>query len=191
VYIVGNVGTIVYWNGTSWQRIESGTSLHLYDIFGETNPITGEEEVYAVAAELFVSAEKRILKVTPQGVEQLSTVNIPSSLHGIWFKAGRRYWVVGSGMYTKTSIASSGTWQALHPGVTQYYTFAVRGTGINDVIVCGASGELLHYNASTWRSYRSVVGLPQAVYKEVAIKDGTIVAVGYNGSRAVVTIGRR
>jgi hypothetical protein len=190
VYIVGNVGTIVYWNGTSWQRIASGTSLHLYDIFGETNPVTGEEEVYAVAAELGVSPQRKILKVTPQGVLEMASTNIPSSLHGVWFKAGRRYWVVGAGMYAKTSIASSGAWQPLHPGLTQYYTGAVRGSNINDVAVCGSFGELLHFNGFSWKSYRTQVGTGFE-YGRVVIRGGLIVAVGFNSSRAAVVIGRR
>ncbi|MCZ7611610.1 MAG: hypothetical protein M5U17_15810 [Ignavibacterium sp.] len=48
IYGVGNVGSIVYYNGQSWRRIESGTELQFTYIYGASNPETREQEILAV-----------------------------------------------------------------------------------------------------------------------------------------------
>ena len=40
LYVVGNNGKIAHYNGTSWQRIESGTTLNINDIWGDFNEKT-------------------------------------------------------------------------------------------------------------------------------------------------------
>ena len=47
-YAVGRNGMIAYFNG-SWQKIESGTTLDIQDIWGATDPTTHELQIIAVA----------------------------------------------------------------------------------------------------------------------------------------------
>jgi len=191
MYFVGLNGTIVHYNGTTWQRIESGTTLDVYDIWGDRNCSTGQHEVFAVAAKQFVSFEKEIFRVSAITATEVPVDSIPYSLQGIWFRPGRHYYVVGSGMYAKRSIESIGPWQWLHPGVTQYYTYAIRGTQLNDFVVCGSFGEVLHFNGVTWKSFRDVTGIAQGTYYGIALRENLIVAVGYDSPRAIVARGSR
>ena len=190
LYAVGGAGSIAHYDGSRWQKIESGTELDVYDIFGVEDPVSGSQEIYAVAAKQFVTFDKYIFNVTPEGVSAVSDSGIPYSLHGVWFKEGGPYYVVGSGMYTKRDLAKPGAWKWLHPTVTPYYTYAIRGNAINDIFVCGSFGELLHFNGSTWRSYRNVTGSITALY-EVSCSVNIVAAVGYVQPHAVVVIGRR
>jgi hypothetical protein len=191
IYCVGNEGTIVHYNGTSWQKLESGTELHVYDVFGGLNPTTGETEVYAVAAEYLVTNDQLILKIDGTSVTEVSDNTIPSSLNGIWFKPGRRYYVVGSGMYTKRDITLEGAWQWLHPGLTPYYTYAIRGNDLNDIVVCGGVGEVLHYNGMSWKSLRGEAGNLTGNCYGIAIKGPICAAVGLSQGQAIIAIGRR
>ncbi|NWG28280.1 MAG: glucosyl transferase, partial [Ignavibacteriaceae bacterium] len=50
LYVVGNNGNIVHYNGTRWSRIESGTELNINDIWGDYNEKTNEWEILAVAS---------------------------------------------------------------------------------------------------------------------------------------------
>jgi hypothetical protein len=75
--------------------------------------------------------------------------------------------------------------------ITSYLTNAIRGTAANDVFVVGALGELLHFNGSTWMSYRDQTGVTTGQYYAVAVKGDLVVAVGYESSRAIAAIGRR
>ncbi|MBL1215712.1 MAG: glucosyl transferase, partial [Ignavibacteriae bacterium] len=90
LYAVGNEGTIAHYNGSpsavGWQKIESGTNLDIYDIWGDYNEQTGEYEILAVAAKLLHSADRDILKIAKNGVEKIDETGIDWSLRGIWFK---------------------------------------------------------------------------------------------------------
>jgi len=187
----GQVGRIGHFAFGTWQRIESGTTLDVYDIFGQRNSITGEQEVYAVAAKQFVSFDKRILKIAGNSVSAVSDSGIPYSLHGIWFKAGRKYCVAGSGLYSKNTINSATSWKWLHPGVTDYYLYAIRGNEINDLFSCGSFGELIHYNGISWTSFRATTSIAQGALYEISVKGNVSIAVGYDAPRAIAAIGRR
>jgi len=191
IWAVGNNGQIAHYDGVRWKRIESGTTLDVYDIYGSRNLRTGETEIYAVAAKQFVTFDRRILRVRSSGVEAVSDSTIPYSLHGVWLKGGGPYYVVGSGIYRKRDPMRAGPWQWLHPGVTPYYTYAIRGNDVNDVFICGSYGELLHFNGIQFRSYQNTPGFSAIEFYEVSCLGNLVVTVGYIQSRAVVVIGRR
>jgi hypothetical protein len=191
MYFVGLAGSIAHYDGVRWRRIESGTTLDVYDIYGSRNLRTGETEIYAVAAKQFVTFDRRILRVRSSGVEAVSDSTFPYSLHGVWLKGGGPYYVVGSGIYRKRDPMRAGPWQWLHPGVTPYYTYAIRGNDVNDVFICGSYGELLHFNGIQFRSYQNTPGFSAIEFYEVSCLGNLVVTVGYIQSRAVVVIGRR
>jgi hypothetical protein len=111
-------------------------------------------------------------------------------MSGIWFVPGRHYYVTGSGTYEKRNLSDS-AW-TLHPAnVTTYYTDEVRGNGVNDVLVVGAFGEVLHFNGTSWQSYRSQTALSNGAYGGIALKGNLIITVGHDGPQAVIAMGRR
>jgi hypothetical protein len=192
LWFVGNRGTIVHRSPTgTWRRVESGVGLSVYDIFGSRRRVSEESELFAVAAQQFVSFEKRILRITPADVSTVSDSGIPYSIHGIWFRGGGPYYVVGSGMYRKLDVVAEGPWQPLHPGITPYYIYAIGGNAVNDILACGSFGELLHFNGMSWRSYRNTPGFSSLELYEISCRDNLVIAVGYDQPRAAVVVGRR
>ncbi len=193
LYVVGNNGAIIHYNGSpnvagSWTKIESGTSLNFYDLYGEIDKATGQQQILAVAANRFVSFEKMIIQIhTNNTIGTVSINGIPYDIHGIWSKNHRICYIVGSGMYRKLDIASQATWKAI--GVSNYYIEAIRGIEYNDIAACGDLGELLHYNGSTWVSYQNIFS--GILFYSIAMKANMIVAVGTDGSRSYTVIGRR
>ena len=121
-------------------------------------------------------------------VTSLPTEGIPYSIHGIWFK-GKNYFVVGSGMYKKYDINSSSNWTAIHQGISNYYIETIRGNDLNNIIACGAFGELLHFNGISWKSYVNITSINGSIGGK--IKGNTICCYGFNDSKAIVIIGRR
>jgi len=51
IYGVGNSGTIVYYNGTTWTRIDSDPTLDIYDIHGSWNDDKKFMEIIAAGAQ--------------------------------------------------------------------------------------------------------------------------------------------
>ncbi len=173
-----------------WIKIESGTNLDVYNILGNQ---TSEEnyEILCIAAKLGITTDKKIFKIANDAVIDLPTSGIPSSLKGIWFKPGKKYYVVGSGMFTKSNINSTYGWESIWQGITEYYTGSIDGNELNDIIVCGSYGEMLHYNGENWKSFQNELQLQAGSFGEVKIKDDLILAVGHDSPKAVITIGRR
>jgi len=190
VYVVGNNGFIAHYDGVEWRRIESGTTLDIGDLWGATDRATARLELLAVAGNPYTSLDRKILRISGTTVTVLSDSGIGQPLTGIWFDPNRHYYVVGSGIYEKDDL-SDPAWRNSPLDITTFYINKVRGTAVSDVFVCGAYGELLHYNGSSWWSYRSETGLVNGQYYAIAAKGTLVIAVGYESPRAVVVIGRR
>jgi hypothetical protein len=192
LYFVGRKGTIVHYNGSSWSKIESGTDLDLYDIWGDYNEIENHYETYCVAAEFSVGPRREIIKINSNTVQKLSTDNIPDgSLYGIWFQSGKKYYVVGNGIYSKQNINNSDAWKSFSINITPYYTFSIRGTSTNNLFICGSYGEALHFNGVSFKSYREMFNFQDIEFYKTDIRERTIVAVGYNKRSAFLIVGKK
>lgn len=69
-------------------------------------------------------------------------------------------------------------------------TNRIRGNAINDIWVVGDFGFVAHFNGLSWRTYPEAA-LNQGNYESVDVLDNIMIAVGWEGSRAVVLTGRR
>jgi hypothetical protein len=190
IYCVGRNGAIYFYFGSDWQKIESGSELDIYDIVGKQN-INNLYEVICVAAKQSVNSSKKIYRIENNILTELNVNGIPSSIRGIWFKPGEKYYVVGSGMFYKNNINSNDNWISFGKTVTPFYTNAIDGNDLNDIVVCGAYGELLHYNGSSWKSYQDQLEMQAGSYRSIKIKNNFLIAVGYDSPKAVITIGKR
>lgn len=189
LYIVGSGGNIAHYKNGSWTKIESGTTLDIYDIWGTYNEKITEFEIYAVASKVLVNQEKKIIKINKTyNVTSLSTNGIPSNLTGIWFK-NKVFYVVGSGMFRKNDIESTSEWKAFHYGLTNYHISDIRGNDYNDIIASGSFGELVHFNGINWKSYTDETYMNGSWGG--TIKENIICCVGLENNKAIITIGRR
>ncbi len=189
-YVVGNAGSIAHYQNGNWQKIESGTNMNIYDIWGAINPQTGKIEILAVASYPDTSAQRKIFQINGTSATEISSKGINWDLVSVWFKPSSQYFVAGSGIYNKNFL-SDNTWSSQYFNVTNYYINCIRGNDINDVVAVGSYGEVIQYNGLRWKSFRDQTGLVNEEYLSLAIKGNEIVAVGYNGQRAVIAVGKR
>jgi hypothetical protein len=188
IYCVGRNGAIYYYFGTSWQKIESGTDLHLYDIYGDYSETDGTYEILVVAANRSVSFDKEILKISSTTtVTSLATEGIPHSIVDIWFKANKKYYVCGAGLFSKSNVEMNEPWEELT--ASSVYLESIDGNRLNDIVICGSFGELLHYNGASWESFEDMPG--GSLLLSVKIKDDLVVTVGIENPMAFIAIGRR
>lgn len=189
-YIVGYNGSIAHYDGRDWHKIDSGTDLDVVDIYGAVNPETGCYEILAVASRLGSSLDREILRIDKTNVKILPDNPISEPLSGIWFVPGRHYFAVGSGIYEKHTLSDK-FWTVHLLDYTTYYTGTVRGNAINDVLVAGSYGEMLHFNGISWKSMMAQTGLTSGSYGKLAIQGNLAIAVGHDGPEAVIAVGRR
>jgi len=192
IYFVGRAGSIVHYDGNNWRKIESGTTLSIYDIYGAYNSKKQEWEILAVASNKHLNVGKKVLKITGNQVSSVVDSGLPWSLSSIYLITGVKYYIVGDGVYESSGITSSITWQLWPSGkMTNYYSQKIRGTSSNDIFIVGDWGEIVHYNGNSWMNYSFQTGLEYGYYLSVAFKGNIVVAVGQSYNQAIVAIGRR
>jgi hypothetical protein len=191
MHFVGNNGRIIRYAGSSWTKIESGTTLPFQDIWGNGG------DVLAVASDKFGLGGKYLVQLSGSSATQLST-NIPTaiSFSSVWFVPNRKYYLVGNGIYTKRLLSDS-VWK-YDPIANQIvnYQYSVRGTGLNDVIVVCEHGTIAHFNGVSWRIYSYGGQTSGDRLLSVCIKNNLIIAVGMRyidgfHDQALICIGRR
>ena len=197
LYVVGDNGHIAHYQNGQWSRIESGTDLNINDIYGAYNQKTNQYEILAVASDYGQSFEKEILSI--QENEQVISHSSDSNptmepLLGVWFIPSRQYYVVGSGIYQKHSLADK-IWKNNQYNITTFATTSISGNEINDVFVVGAFGDFDHFNGVSWKNDYLDPLLSNGSYTSVAVKGDLVVAIGSNqvslNSEAVILMGRR
>ena len=191
VYIVGDNGHIAHYNGSNWQKLDSGTEADIQDIWGH---IQGDDtEVIAIASNAFTERRRALLNINQTSVTLLDTVGLAHySFTGIWFDQGQDYYLSGSTLYYKQQL-SDNAWVRLDQTHPQYYKNAIRGNAGNDVFIAGSFGLLSHYNGSTWRHYTGAeIPVLDGVWNAINTIASIVVAVGFVGNaQGVVLRGRR
>src|SRR5690606_6692848 len=61
IYGVGNRGSMVLYNGTNWQKIETSTDINFRDIYGSVNKDNNEIEIIALASNSGINQRKKIV----------------------------------------------------------------------------------------------------------------------------------
>ena len=186
LYAVGNNGAMAYYNGVDWQKIESGTEFNIYDIYGQKKN-NGEYEIICVASDLFLNHGKKIFKIENNNVTVIPDEGLSNSIHSVWFVPETKYFVGGDGLFSTTSLSENWT---RHTELPSYYKDAIRGNSLNDIIVVGAFGILLHYNGNSWKNFQDITYINGALGR-VDIKGNVVCTVGYNDNKAIVIIGKR
>ena len=192
LYYVGTLGTIAHYQNGVWTKIETGTDLQFYDIYGSENSQTGKLEILAVCSQNYPPG-KGIYSIEGNKATEISS-NIPAEqiaeLFGIWFIPERHYYLSGDGIYEK-NLLSENSWQNGPLEITHYATGGIKANGLNDIFTAGAYGEVLHFNGVRWKSFINETGLSSGGYSRVAVKGNIIIATGGEGQQAKILMGKR
>ena len=179
-YTGGYNGEILHFNGTNWKKLNSGTTLHIYDIYGAGN------EVYA-AANTGQSLETKILKLEGDNVTPISTIGIPYRVESFWFIPNELYMAAGEGVFEKEKLSDQ-TWNQIPQNLlTKWTTYGIRGSANNNIFIASGSGGLSHYNGSTWKNY----GPLGFVIGDVRVRTDVMMTLGFQGNTGIVVIGKR
>ncbi len=184
MFFGGALGSLAHYDGQAWQKIETGTELNIEDVHGNE-----EQGVVVVASKLFESSDNAIIKINENNsVDFLSNEGIPGAIEGIWFDKSGVSYIVGGGMFRKSSLVASENWWSFRQGISDNYMFSIDANWLNDIMVSGDTGELLHFNGAGWTSYKNEF---RGYLYAVDIYDNIAVAVGFDGGKAIITMGVR
>jgi hypothetical protein len=86
LYAVGDGGNIAHYNGSSWTKIESGTTTNINDVWGIIDPITQEKRIFCAVSYVFEPGDQKILTIRNNKVDSLSWTT-GRRIHSIWTKS--------------------------------------------------------------------------------------------------------
>jgi hypothetical protein len=186
LYCVGLQGSLAHYDGSTWQKISSGTTVTLNDVWGGSNVAFGKGVVYIAVGNKYTGGETFFLKVDPSGaVARMPWADQARPRQSIWFDDHSAVFTCGAGVFSW----HKGQWR-YEASVPSIYTNRVRGNAVNDVFVVADFGLVVHYNGLTWHTFDEL-RLPAGNYESVAVKNGLVIAVGWQGVYAIALSGRR
>ncbi|MCG8420089.1 MAG: baseplate J/gp47 family protein [Proteobacteria bacterium] len=157
VFVVGRSGTVLHFDGTSWQAMPTGTSQRLRGIWGSKLDQIGID-VFAVGESgTVLRFDGDAWQSMQSGTDQL--------LFGVW---GSKVKVnVGDDVKVVLdvfAVGESGTvlrfdgdsWQSTNVGPNGLY--GVWGSGPDNVFAVGESGTILHFDGTLWQAMQSGTG---------------------------------
>ena len=188
LFVVSGNGFIAHYNGSSWQKLNSGTDLNIYDIWGEVNPLTGKTEILAIASSWPQSLDEvKLLRIENYLVYPVSVAGLPIAMTNLWFMPGKRYYLVGDGVYYTRKLGEPWVQDPDHPLI---FKSGIRGHNINDILIVGGFGLVSHFNGMSWHNY-SGNELPyfNGVLGSPAYKGNIVVAVDWRGVDGIIIKG--
>jgi len=190
VFAVGSYGTIIHYNGSNWEVMQTGWNKNLYDVWG-----FGSNDVFACGGDTpAVGDTSKPLLLHYDGntwTSLLDTVNYPErSIGTVW----------GSGpenVYFEGSYAEIGLYQG---NITEGWNFVpipddnnairkVRGNSGNNIFAVGVYGIVVHYNGINWQMYPELLKEPGGpTFWDAMVFDNNVFIVGseYNVLKGIV-----
>jgi hypothetical protein len=160
VFAVGVGGTILHYDGNTWNTIASTTTGNLCGVWGSSGSdvfAVGEQEgsgdAIFSADDGHLSAEHYII-LHYDGSAWRPMSNSTSSPKGVWGSSASDVFVVG---YPGISVQDHSGWRPMEVpiGTRTAYFSSVWGSSSSDVFAVGNSGTILHYDGSTWSAMTS------------------------------------
>jgi hypothetical protein len=181
-YMAGDFGTIAHYNGTTWQKLESGTETRIDDVWGVIDPFSLKQTILAAVSDEYHEGDKRILSLHPTSVNDTLDWNYNHRVMSVWFTYHSNIYVCGSTI----RLYRNGRWNLLN--LTDYFTNRVRGSSPNNIFIVGAFGVMLHFNGLSWHQYSELM-LSTGKLVSLAVHDDMVVAVGYTAQHGYIITG--
>jgi hypothetical protein len=181
-YMAGGFGTIVHYNGTTWQKLESGTETGIGDMWGSRR--NGKTVILACVSTLADPySDIKLLSISPSSVQDTLQNGLTRIVKSVWFDEHSPIYITGDGLRE----FKQGRWQEV--SIPPYFTRQIRGTAINNIFVVGDVAFVAHFNGMNWHYYTDFP-LSYGALVGVAVTKNLVVIVGDDGRRAVIIIGR-
>jgi len=181
LYFTGLEGKIVHWDGVKGTVIETPTMIDLTDIYGLSNDFiltTGSGSTYPSIAMIFNGQYWDILENLHYEYELYKSI-YPISRTEYYLGGSVSYHYFGK-IWNQLLIGSEGMIRK------------IRGDdATGDIVAVGGITALYHYNGEDWYNFSPELENERVILHGVYVKNGTIFAVGTDGTNAKIFIGRR
>jgi hypothetical protein len=197
LYVIGDNGNIVHYNGTSWQKVESGTTLALADIYGASNIMTIAGVNMSVVKGIVLKNNETSWQTIGEGEiitsNELFKPKLYGSIMSVWIDEKNTIYAGGNLFYKyqfgKWSYVTSLPENYIEGNPNVYYRgfiHKIRGNKSNDLWIVGDRNTIRHFNGISWQQ----IGMPydpasDIIWRSVDVKDNFCVAVGDGENKAI------
>ena len=195
LYAVGNDGNIAHYQNGIWTKIENGTIVNLYDVWGTTDGKTvwacGYTDDYGTSA--LIKMKDGVVEKVFEGLSNSQNNGYyVGPMSGVWSDNEYRVFMMNwSGIY----LQQNNNQFFLEKEIARFSDvgFGIDGTRYNNVFACG-EGFVGHWNGYSYKEYPELFQ-QQRTFKSVKSNANTVCAVGldYNSliySNAVIVLGK-
>ncbi len=208
VYFVGQQGVVARWNGSSLEKMNSGTKVRLLDVWGDEKwifatgePLSGDDPsetaftAYTSAWEVY--NEYNLLDTNSRSLNQYV-----GGMRSVYRKSeNSKLWLLGSSIVDNQVKQALYEISSLSPFRANLFfvvnqpidALRVRGNSDNDLFIPGIiSGQFYHFNGKRWSFI--VPSLSFFVTYGFSVKGDIVVSVGDAdaiGAKAIVVISKR
>jgi hypothetical protein len=202
LYVVGNGGNIAHYNGTSWTKIESGTTVDLMDVGGSPDgSIVWACGYYddKPGTYLLRSTGGNFEMAYDGTANEIKILNdtISGAMVSVFTPSSKKIFVgTTTGVYSAPSTTNGkGKRLSFTDGYFPGLPFRLRGNGITDFMIVGEYSFIAHYNGFGWR-YFEELWTDNIRFRSVSQKNNISVVVGDQYispiyGPAVIYMGRR
>ncbi len=177
LYTVGEVGTILHYDGSTFTPETSGTDATLYGIWG-----TAADDLWAVGGH--PNSDGVILHRDADGWHSVAVAENTGSFFKVWGSATDDVFVCGQ---EGTILHFDGSaWTAQDSGAGHSSLFTLAGRGPSEVYVVGGDGlpVALKYDGQKWSSVVDPVLEHASSLTGVSVAtDGRVIFVGQDGTK--------
>jgi len=170
VIIVGTNGSIARFNGSTWQKMDSGTEVDLEDVWG-----IDEKHVWATGMRGDYSRSVILQHDGRQWSHIFDSYGKPRELdfrfQSVWTDNINIVYLAG---LTGQHSFNIGTRSFRNFNIGQWASLRIRASAQNDIFIASYGSELLHYNGSTWRLYPEIKLLDDGYATEVGCDRGRV-----------------
>ncbi|MBN8705973.1 MAG: hypothetical protein J0L62_08845 [Bacteroidetes bacterium] len=201
IWFVGDGGTILYFNGSTFSKIPYSPDVDFVDIWGDE---TGMVRVVANKSGTFTSSIVRIstgaATLEFEGLNQAVNSQKPDIYYTVWWKDATTMFLGADNGFFKKHGENYQRLSSYHDNnPIQFQVFYAKGYANNDVFVVGNYGQVAHYNG---KSVHLFTELPitniHSELKALSVKKDLICAVGSTNGKggidqdaAYIVLGKR
>jgi hypothetical protein len=188
LFFAGRDGSLVHNDGSpsadGWQRIESGTTVDINDIWGSYDTHTGKSLILCAVTNRYEISDHKILSINEQNQVDSISWNTGKQIHSVWFDSDKKIHSAGSGVFFNSE---KDIWVE-QTELPFKFSSRIRGNAKNDLFVVGDFGLVAHFNGVDWQVYNEAA---VAQFYSLDYKGNTMVAVGDQNGKAVVLVMKR
>lgn len=197
LYFVGYNGNITHYDGTTFKKMTSGTTVELKDVYGTPDG----NEVWACGWNSD-DGNSVILRKTDNNWNKIVELISPDFNSPPYYSNISTLWTNGSGEFLITGIPDGivrhSTSDVNKAKTDQFsrknFAYRIRGNADNNIFLAGDGGMIWHYNGKSWKYYQDLFQVDRRLYS-ISVEEKVVVAVGryYRDilSNALVITGKR